>query len=110
MNNVERYEALLRSAFEAQQLKIELRRKLAEIAKDITANELKHRSFNNEDARKAFEILSGGTIEIKKNQYVKATATYNDVEIHLRELPQGLGSKAMSQVLSNLTDSEIFNA
>lgn len=110
LNNVERYEALLRAALEAQQLKIELNKKLAEVAKNITANELKHRRFDKEDAQKAFAILAESMIEIKEKESVKAAATYKDVEIYLHCLPQNLSSDAMKRVLNELTSNEIFEA
>lgn len=110
MKNVERYEALMRSALEAQQLKIELKRKLAEVAKNITANELKHRCFDSDDVKKAFSILSESTIEIKEANHVKAKVVFKDVDINLHSTPSRLGSDAMKHVLEGLKTNEIFEA
>lgn len=110
MNNVERYEAIMKAAFEAKQLKIELNRKLAEISKNITAKELKSRCFDNDDVSKAFAILADGTIKIEPAQYVEGKATYKDVEICLHAAPDKLKSDAMKHVLSELSSNEIFEA
>ena len=110
MNNVERYEALMTAALEAKQLKIELKRKLAEMGKIITASELHGRYFNSEDANKAFAILADGKVKIEERQHVKSQLIYKDVEISLHAHPHRLESDAMKHVLDELGNKEIFEA
>lgn len=107
MNNVERYEELIKLALEAQQLKIELRSKLLKISNNITAKELKHRIFDNEDATKALAILSP-ILKIEKSQYNKSIAKFKNVEIYLHVKPDKLDGKAMAHILEDLSTNEIF--
>ena len=110
MSNIERYEALLRAALEVQQLKIEIKRKFAEVGKNITASELKHRRFDDDDARKAIAILSGDILTIEESNFVKAKAVYKDVEVNLHCDPSSSGAEAMKHILESLKSNEIFDA
>lgn len=110
MSNIERYGALLRAALEAQQLKIELERKLVEVGKNISANELKHRRFDDDDARKAIAILSEDILTIEESDFVKAQAVYKDVKVSLHCDPSSSGAEAMKHILESLRSKEIFDA
>ena len=110
MSNVERYEALMKAALEALQLKIELRRKLVEVSENISCYELSGRSFESDVANKALAILAADVFKVREAMHVKSVGVYRDVEINLHEVPEELGGKAMARILEGLSDAEILGS
>jgi len=107
--NVERYELLMIKALEIQQLRIEIRNKLRCIGGNITANELSSRFFDNDSAKKAFSLLSA-KVDIENASHVRGKLKYNDVDIYLHQYPTDLGSKAMKEVLNDISIKSVLDA
>lgn len=109
MNNVERYERLIMSALEAQQSIIDLKGHLKDVADNMTAYELSNRSFNDDDAKKAFAIINDSLVDIEECQFIKSRLKFKDVEISLHCLPNNVKADAIRQVMKDLTNNQIFN-
>lgn len=108
MDRIERYEKIIMAALDVHQLRIELKEKLSIISSNISAKELKTRSFDNESARKSFLIISS-KVEIKKCEHVKSSLIYKDVEIYLHCTIDKRGGEAMKNVLSDISDKVVFD-
>ena len=108
--NVDRYEKLLKAAFEAHQLKYELKRKLREVSDNITAYELKSLDFNNEGAKKAFKLLSLSGVSIEKREYVKSSAVFKNIKIHLHCHESDINGQSIGRVIEELGKTEIYNS
>lgn len=108
MSDKERYKKLIMAALEAQQLKIELRRKLDELAKNLTAYEIYNRCFNNESAVAAIAELRGWDIHINEKKYVKCSAVYKDVDIYLHDNYEKPGRESLKNIIKELSNNEIL--
>lgn len=108
MSTTERYEKLIMAALRAQQLKKELSDELRTVSENLTAYEIKHRSFDNEAAHKAFLLIADSGVEIEPTSYASGELLFKDVKIYLYEHPSKLRGDAVKQVLTELRNSEIF--
>lgn len=110
MNDKQRYKKLIMAALEAQQLKIELKRKLDEVAKNMTAHEMYNREFDYDSAVAAIAELRGWDMRINENQYVKCSAIYKDVDICLHDNYKKPGSYSLEHIMKELSNKEILGS
>ena len=111
MGNVERYERILIAAIEIQQLRHEIKERLRVLSKNMTAHELKNRSFVGEDASKAFSIvLANKSFSVSHQSHVQSSLKYKDVEVNLFCHPDKLDSKAMEKALEAIQSGSILDA
>jgi hypothetical protein len=111
MSNIERYEQILIAAIEIQQLKSEIKDRLRVLSQNMTAYELKNRSFENEDASKAFSIvLAKNDFIVMPESHVQSSLKYKDVKIYLHCQPAKLGSQAMGRIIDAIKNTEILDA
>ena len=107
MSDIERYDRLITAAMEAQQLKIELNNKLKEVANNLTAYELNHRTFCNESTQKAFAILPK-ELKLRKAAHVQSELAFKNTRISLHAKMDNLKGSAMKCILDELSNSEIL--
>jgi len=111
MSNVERYYKALKTAVDLQQKQYEVKELMRELSDNLTVAELKRRSFNDDDANKAFELLlNDNDIYIDESMYVSSILIYKDVNINLHIDKSSLNGSAMRCVLKDISNKDIFDA
>jgi len=104
---IERYAVMIETSLEIRQHQIEISNLHNKLKELMTVKEL-NRDFSEKAAHQAFKLLPS-TVHINKASYVKGILTYKDVEVYLHEEVNDLGTRAMKECLSNISNRNLIN-